>query len=410
MSLLIVEDIGKSYKIYKPDWQRIGAFFGLAFKPSKEHWVLRNVSLHLNHGDAIGILGLNGAGKSSLLKIVAGTLQATEGTIKINGSVSAILELGMGFNPEASGRKNAEYSLLLMGNDVGELTSLIEYVYEFSELRSFFDQPLRTYSSGMAMRLAFSVATAKRPDLLIIDEALSVGDLYFQHKSFNRIRQIKEEGTALLFVSHDAGSVKALCENAIILHNGQLLFSGNAESASERYTALVNSQKSDTLKISESDNKLSYEYGSDEVELLDIYISDCNNQAIESIFTGESYTINTKCKVKSAIPALTFGFMIKDRFGQDIFGTNTNYSNQITRDLFNGDEVAFKCTFVAHLGPGSYSVSIALVETDGITLFSNYKWIERALLFKVTNTNKDHFLGTTWLPTNICIDVKRGVS
>jgi lipopolysaccharide transport system ATP-binding protein len=217
MTLLSVANVGKSFRKYKSDWHRFANWFGLKIKPVKEHWVLRHINFDVNAGEAIGIIGQNGAGKSTLLKILTGTLQVNEGNILTNGRIAAILELGMGFNPDLSGRQNVFNSAGLMGFSAEQIAKSMPDIEAFAEIGTYFNQPVRVYSSGMQMRVAFAVATAWRPEILIVDEALSVGDSYFQHKCFARIREFQEHGTSLMLVSHDLNAIQSLCSRAILL-------------------------------------------------------------------------------------------------------------------------------------------------------------------------------------------------
>ena len=195
--LLTVRELGKSFRDYGSEWRRFAAWFGLRVRIKSENWVLRDISFSVAPGESIGIVGQNGAGKSTLLKLITGTMKATTGTVAVHGRIAAILELGMGFDPDLSGRANVYHSAGLMGFSRRAIDGVIVDVETFAEIGEYFDEPARTYSSGMQMRVAFAVATAFRPDILIVDEALSVGDAYFQHKCFKRIREFREQGTSL---------------------------------------------------------------------------------------------------------------------------------------------------------------------------------------------------------------------
>ena len=212
-----VESVGKCYSTYASNLARFGRWFGLPARAVREFWAVRDVSFALERGEALGLIGQNGAGKSTLLKLIAGVVRPTTGAVVVAGRVGAILELVLGFNPDLNGRLNARLAGGLMGLATAELDTLMPQIEEFAEIGEFFDQPLRVYSSGMQMRLAFAVATAVRPDVLIVDEVLSVGDSYFQHKSFDRIRQFRQQGTSLLLVSHGMGDVRALCDRAKLI-------------------------------------------------------------------------------------------------------------------------------------------------------------------------------------------------
>ena len=217
---MTVTDIGKAYRFYPSRWARLSEWLAPGTPRHELQWVLRHVTFSVAAGESVGIIGRNGAGKSTLLKLITGTTQPSEGEVRAEGRVAALLELGIGFHPEFTGRENAFMTGQLMGVSEPDIAAAMPQIEGFAEIGRYIDEPLRTYSSGMQVRLAFSVATAFRPDILIVDEALAVGDLYFQHKCYARIRQFRAEGMTLLFVSHDPGAIKSLCDRAILLDAG----------------------------------------------------------------------------------------------------------------------------------------------------------------------------------------------
>ncbi|HEY8385294.1 MAG TPA: ABC transporter ATP-binding protein, partial [Porticoccaceae bacterium] len=230
MGSITVTNLGKAYKVYPTRFARLKEWL-LPFATPRHtlKWVLQDISFSVNPGEAVGIIGVNGAGKSTLLKIITGTTQPTTGSVHITGRVAALLELGMGFHPDFTGRQNVFMAGQLLGYTVEEITALMPEIEAFAEIGDYIDQPVRVYSSGMQMRLAFSVATAHRPDVLIVDEALSVGDAYFQHKSFDRIREFRRQGTTLLIVSHDKQAIQSICDRAILLNAGKIAMQGEPE-------------------------------------------------------------------------------------------------------------------------------------------------------------------------------------
>ena len=234
MGKVVVSNVGKAYKRYPSKWARLLEW--MTGKPQHDKtWVLRDINFTINPGEAVGIVGVNGAGKSTLLKIITGTTQPTSGSVQIQGRVAALLELGMGFHPDFTGRQNVFMAGQLLGLRVDEITACMTAIEAFAEIGDYIDRPMRTYSSGMQIRLAFSVATAVRPDVLIVDEALSVGDAYFQAKCYQRIAQFKEQGTTLLLVSHSAGDVVKHCERAIMLKNGGIEQDGSSRAVTNLY-------------------------------------------------------------------------------------------------------------------------------------------------------------------------------
>lgn len=404
---LCVTNLGKAFRRYGSEWRRLFSWFGLPVRPITEHWVLRHVSFAVNPGEAVGIVGQNGAGKSTLLKLITGTLKPTEGSIQINGRVSAILELGMGFNPELTGRQNVYHSAGLMGFGRSEIDAVMSEIEEFAEVGRYFDQPVRMYSSGMQMRVAFSVATAFRPEILIVDEALSVGDTYFQHKSFGRIREFQKQGTTLLMVSHDTQAILSICDRAVMLEAGRVVKEGLPADVVDFYNAVIAEKEKSTVCQSITENgRVRTVSGTGEVKIEDIAIFDGAGNRLEFVNVGEPASLKIVARIYADIPRLVLGIMIKDRLGQVIYGTNTHHTNQVLENVRAGETITYLFHFVMTLGPGSYSVSTALVSSD-THLVNNYEWRDLALTFNVVNTTHDYFIGTTWLKPEICIEAKQ---
>lgn len=400
-AVLKIEELGKAFREYRMEWQRMVGWFGATYKAANETWVLRNISFQVFAGESVGIVGQNGAGKSTLLKLVSGTLRPTEGTIGVGGRIAAILELGMGFNPDLTGRDNARYAAGLMGMSPDQIEAVIPGVEEFAEVGEYFDQPIRTYSSGMQMRVAFSVVTAVRPEILIIDEALSVGDAYFSHKSMARIRKFREEGTTLLFVSHDPGAVQSLCDRAILLEHGRLLMDGEPSEVMDYYNALISEKENETVKVKRLlSGKAQTVSGTHEAVVENISLHNAAGEPVEYVNVGESVELRVQVRICGAIPRLVFGYMIKDRLGQPVFGTNTHHTRQALEHLVDGQRVEYRLAFPMNFGPGSYSVSTALCSTE-THLVNNYEWRDLALVFTIANQNRDSFVGTAWVPPRI---------
>jgi lipopolysaccharide transport system ATP-binding protein len=233
------EGLGKAYRHFAHPRDRIVQLFWPASRRYHDVWVVRDVSFSVDAGESVAILGGNGAGKTTILRLVAGITAPTLGQVSVQGRLTAMLELGMGFHAEFTGEQNVQMTAQLYGLRPAEIRLLLPRIREFSELGDQFFEPLRTYSSGMSVRLAFSLATAVRPDVLIIDEALAVGDQNFQQKSLARIRELQEAGTSLLFVSHDAAIIPRVCKRALILEHGSLRYDGSADEAVARYKQLA---------------------------------------------------------------------------------------------------------------------------------------------------------------------------
>ncbi|WP_019895306.1 ABC transporter ATP-binding protein [Hydrogenovibrio halophilus] len=392
-----ISQLTKRYTRYASGWHRILKWLGFQPRPASVHTVIEDISFSLPGGQALALVGQNGAGKSTLLKMIAGTLPPTYGTVAFQGRVAAILELSLGFHPEFTGRENALHALKMLGLPQPE--SLLQDVRTFSELGDFFEQPLRTYSSGMQMRLAFSAVTAVRPDILIIDEALSVGDSYFQHKSFDRIRQFKQQGTTLLFVSHDKSAVLELCDRALLIDQGRLAMDGDPADVMDYYNALVAQKEDHALIEHASDNQT--RSGSKEVTIDRVQLLDRNLQPVEQISVGQAVTLRLKLSAHQTTPDITIGLLIKNRVGHDVFGTNTFHLGH-PLNLQPGKSQHIDFAFPANLGPGSYSVTVA-VHRHASHLHGNIDWFDRALVFEVHNTHHPEFIGTAWLPTTTSI-------
>lgn len=402
MSRLIVNNLSKSYSIYKSEWHRIARWLYISTQQSaKEHWVLQNINFIINSGEAVGIVGNNGAGKSTLLKIITGTLQPTTGHVRLNGRISAILELGMGFNPELTGRQNTYFTAALMGFDKQQIDQVMPDIENFSEIGDYFDKPMHTYSSGMQMRVAFSVATAFRPEILIVDEALSVGDAYFQHKSFERIREFQQQGTTLLIVSHDRSAIQALCTRAILLDHGCITKDGNPEEVMDFYNAMIAEKENTKIALNQLDNKTVQTLsGTGEARIKTVNLYNKDNSIVEFTSVGEAISLRITIDIIKNIPELVLGYMIKDRLGQPVFGTNTHHLGCPLFNLSTGEHIEYHFNFPANLGVGSYSIAVALHTQDN-HITHNYEWRDFALVFNVVNTSKDSFVGLAWIPPEV---------
>jgi lipopolysaccharide transport system ATP-binding protein len=404
MTVLSVKNIGKAYRVYSSEWKRFARWFGMSLSSENESWVLRNCSFEVMEGVALGIIGQNGAGKSTLLKIITGTLRQTEGQSFVNGRIAAILELGMGFNPDLSGRENVKHAARIMGFNSHQIENAMPEIESFAEIGEYFDKPVRTYSSGMQVRVAFSVATAWRPEILIVDEALSVGDAYFQHKSFAKIREFKQQGTTLLIVSHDRGAIQTLCDRALLLDKGSIIKDGKPEEVFDYYNALISEKEVATIEVNKSDDGfVKTSSGTGEATVKSIFLLDSANKPSKQIDVGEVVTIQIEIEVLKDIETLVLGYSIKDRLGNIQFGTNTWFTNQVIPNCESGEIYMVNISFSANLGVGSYSIQTALVDGD-THLTSNYEWRDYAYLFEVINSTKTQFVGCNWIEPMISLE------
>ncbi|MDP9583495.1 UNVERIFIED_ORG: lipopolysaccharide transport system ATP-binding protein [Burkholderia contaminans] len=402
MGTITVSNLGKAYKQYPTRWSRLVEWLDPRRKQHHTlHWVLRDVNFTVRAGEALGIIGINGAGKSTLLKMIVGTTQPTVGSVTMTGRVAALLELGMGFHPDFTGRQNVMMAGQLLGYSVDELLALMPEIEAFAEIGEYIDQPVRVYSSGMQVRLAFSVATARRPDVLIVDEALSVGDAYFQHKSFDRIREFRTQGTTLLIVAHDKAAIQAICDHAILLNAGRLEMEGPPEAVMDYYNAMLADRKDHGIRQETLESgAVQTVSGTGEAVIDSVDLLDESGQPIEVAGVGQPVALRVKVRCVEAIPELVVGYMIKDRLGQTVFGTNTYHLKQVLVDLDAGQSVELHFEFTANIGVGSYSVAVAL-HTGDAHVVNNYQWRDRALVFNVVNKKMENFVGVAWLPTTV---------
>ncbi|WP_454564053.1 ABC transporter ATP-binding protein [Pseudomonas sp. AIG] len=411
MGHIRVTGLGKAYKQYPSRWSRLAEWL-IPFSTlrHRQHWVLKDLTFEIPAGEAVGIVGVNGAGKSTLLKMITGTSRQTCGTIELSGRVAALLELGMGFHPDFTGRQNAVMAGQLLGMHLDEINALMPQIEGFAEIGEAIDHPVRTYSSGMQMRLAFSVATARRPDILIVDEALSVGDAYFQHKSFERIRSFREAGTTLLIVSHDRSAIQSICDSAILLDGGRMAMHDRPEAVMDYYNALLAEREGQIVRQETlSGGQVQTVSGTGEAGILRVRLLDESERSIEAAEVGQPVVLAVDVEVRQDIERLVLGFMIKDRLGQPMYGINTHRQNQALENLRAGERISFRFAFVMGLGKGNYSVALSLSRLDS-HLDRNYEWRDFGLVFHVINNRREDFVGCSWLNAQTTISRDTEVS
>jgi lipopolysaccharide transport system ATP-binding protein len=406
MGSIRVENLGKAYKQYPTRWSRLLEWI-LPFAKSRHQlkWILQDINFQVVPGEAVGIIGINGAGKSTLLKLITGTTQPTTGSVKMEGRVAALLELGMGFHPDFTGRQNAFMAGQLLGLTSEDIGRLMPGIEGFADIGDYIDQPVRVYSSGMQMRLAFSVATVVRPDILIVDEALSVGDSHFQHKSFDRIRQYREQGTTLLIVSHDKQAIQSICDRAILLSAGRIAMQGEPEAVMDYYNAMLAERGKQTVNQEQrADGRIQTISGTGEATIKEIGLYNHEGNKIEVVTVGEAVELKVYVKAHKDIPKLVLGYMIKDRLGQPIFGTTSEQHNIHLSNVKSGSELVFIINFAMNIGEGTYSIATALA-SGSKHVEGNQEWRDLALIFNVINTSKKEFIGAAWIEPEISVSV-----
>jgi lipopolysaccharide transport system ATP-binding protein len=400
--VLSIRNLGKAYRRYAHQRDRLVEKLMPWRGPRHERtWVLRNVDLEVAQGECVGIVGHNGAGKSTLLKLITGTTTPTEGEVRLDGRVAAILELGMGFHPEFSGRQNVLIAGQILGLRDEEIAAALPDIERFAEIGAYFDQPIRVYSSGMQVRLAFAVATAVRPDFLIVDEALSVGDAYFQHKSFARIKAFRDAGTTLLFVSHDPGAVKTLCTRAVLLDRGVVVRDGRPDDVLDYYNAIIAKREAD-YQIKHVEGRpgapRTTRSGDQRATIDEVELLDATGRRARAFLSNAPMKLQVRFTTATTLPGMTVGFLIRDRLGNDVFGTNTHYLDVPRPSPLPPGR--YECGFDLprlSLGLGHYSVTVALHAADS-HMAANYDWWDQVVVFQVLRANEPLRIGVANLP------------
>jgi lipopolysaccharide transport system ATP-binding protein len=387
--IIAVEGISKTFRIYHNPLDRLREAFGRR-RLHHEHVALEDVAFTLAPGEAMAFIGRNGAGKSTLLKIVTGIMLPDTGQVRCNGRITGLLELGAGFDPNLSGLQNIRANATLLGLGAQEIEDSVEEIVAFSELGDFIHSPVRTYSSGMAMRLGFSVAVHARPACFIVDEALSVGDARFQQKCLRRIQEFRQAGGSLLFVSHDLNAVKVLCDRAVVLDRGRIVYQGEPEPACLFYQRLL--MQLDPPEDAATDTT---RYGQGGVRVRAASLTGAQGQD-KRFSCGEE--VRLRIELESSIDAqhLSLGIMVRDRLGQDIFGTNTHLQ-KTPLACKAGESLQVEFHLLLNLGPGSYAITFGLHDRDDYTN-DVQDWWNNSLAFEVDYAGDMDFVGVCPLP------------
>lgn len=385
--MIRVSNLSKRFRLYRNPADRLKEIF-LRRPLHHDHQALHEVSFEVPSGKTLGIIGHNGAGKSTLLKLLNGVLLPDAGHIERGGRIAGLLELGTGFNFELSGARNIEVNGLLIGMTPAEIAERRQAIVEFSELGDFIHEPIKTYSSGMVMRLAFSIAIHAKPDTFLVDEALAVGDAHFQQKCYRRIREFREQGGSILLVSHDLNAIKMLCDQALLLDHGRVIEIGEPERVVNAYNFLVARMGEGNGQMTLQDTECA-EYGTGEARLLSVELVGLDSGA-QVVSSGERVCCRVRYRIEQPLPDLTVGILIRDRFGQDIYGTNSNLLGQ-QLPLQPGEwQVDF--TLDMDIAPGKYSLTAAL-HSEHNHLDACYHWKDAASNFEVAGIRGALFTG-----------------
>jgi len=408
-----LKNVSKCFRRYPHPVERLKEILLPGKSRADEFWALRDINLEIPRGQTVGFVGRNGSGKSTLLQIIAGTLTPTTGEVNVDGRISALLELGSGFNPEFTGRQNVFFNGRLLGLNQREIEDKFDEIAGFADIGEFIDQPVKTYSSGMFVRLAFAVAVNVNPEILIVDEALAVGDVIFQHRCMRRMRTLMDSGVTTLFVSHDPGAIKTLCNQAVMIHNGQMYTSGLPNTVLSEYLRLVTELElslgpigaepqtshqanaattgpeespmqpnAHTSSAQQSLNRPSRRGNRkaliEEVKLLNHLGEDAGESPIFGF--NEEVTLFTKLKVYSPLKSCIVGFFICDKNGNEVIGSNTFEESTPIGRLEPGEQLEIQFKFNLPLRTGSYSLTVAGSENyESLT----FDWIDNALVFQV---------------------------
>lgn len=395
-----VSHVSKLYKLYDKPMDRLKESLGLTReKKYKEHYALKDLSFEVKKGECVGIIGTNGSGKSTILKIITGVLNATSGDIGVNGRISALLELGAGFNPEYTGVENIYLNGTMMGFSREEIDKKLDDILAFADIGEFVHQPVKTYSSGMFVRLAFAVSINIDPEILIVDEALSVGDVFFQVKCYRKFEEFKKMGKTILFVSHDLSSISKYCDRVILLNKGEKMAEGAPKRIVDLYKQLlvnkddqvieqgtqseiveeVLKNPGDFWKSELTLNPQLLDYGEKQAEIVDFALIDENGKISSSIVKGKNFKIRMKVRFHKDLQDPVFAFTIKDTQGTEITGTNTMFENISCGPVKKGNEKTVTFTQKMNLQGKSYLLSLGCVG------FSNNKFIVYHRLYDVCN-------------------------
>jgi lipopolysaccharide transport system ATP-binding protein len=374
MGTIRVNQLGKAYKQYPTRWARLREWLLPMGGPRHQlRWILQDINFEVAAGEAVGLIGVNGAGKSTLLKLITGTTQPTTGSVALTGRVAALLELGMGFHPDFTGRQNVYMAGQLAGLTVAQLDALMPSIEQFAEIGDYIEQPVRVYSSGMQMRLAFSVATCVRPDILIVDEALAVGDVYFQQKCFDRIRAFTAGGTTLLFVSHSMGTVMNICNRCLYIRQGALAFDGAPKAAADRYQAellgrLDHAPQQHTVAVAAAERLRDAPVLTGSDGSITTALAGCVGVAFvrddgapeASIVADQPVRLRVEYRAHRELDDPHVGFKIRNRYGVVLFETNTYCMREQPGPVAAGAVLSASFAFTMALAPDEYTLTVGL--------------------------------------------------
>lgn len=427
-----VRNLSKAYRIYQRPQDRLKQSIFRRRRYYTEFWALRNISVDVFQGETVGVIGQNGSGKSTLLQIVAGTLQPTEGGVDVRGRTAALLELGAGFNQEYTGLENVLLAGAILGFSRSEMEARFDDIAAFADIGEFIDQPVKTYSTGMFVRLAFATAVSVEPDVLLVDEVLAVGDAAFQARCMRRIRDMRDHGVSILFVSHDLEAVKRLCDRVYVLRQGEIVMEGAPDLMANWYLAhlsggLITIDRdasaplpTATLDAAEvaplvrappeqlrSEGFQYFRHGDRRGEVFSIQLLDSRGRVTDALLMGQLCTLRIFVRFHCDLPSAVVGYYVRDRLGTDILGTNTYQERVQFPSVTAGLELAVDFSFRMLLRPGFYSVTAGLAYSQHEQRYMD--WIDNALVFQVIDSVPGRVIfGLVYPDTDTTVHVLEG--
>lgn len=364
-----ISGLKKVYKLYDKPSDRMKEAFGLKKGRFKEHYALNDVNMEIFQGETVGIIGTNGSGKSTILKIITGVLNQTEGQVDVHGRISALLELGAGFNMEYNGIENVYLNGTMMGFSEKEIDARLPEILKFADIGDYVYQPVKTYSSGMFVRLAFAVAINIEPEILIVDEALSVGDVFFQAKCYQKFEEFKKQGKTIVFVSHDLSSISKYCDRVYLLNQGKLLGEGSPREMIDAFKQVLVGQyevgEEAGGSVENAINPEVLEYGTKQAEITDFYITDEKGIKTTAVIKCAPFTIHMQVKFRERIAAPIFAFSFKNIKGTEITGTNSMIEKAFLEPVNAGEEKSVTFRQNMSLQGGEYLLSLGVTGYSG---------------------------------------------
>ena len=379
--MVLVQNVSKLYRLYRRPSDRLRELLPGSGDRHSNFWALRDISFEVGKGEMLGLVGPNGCGKSTLLQIVSGILQPTTGRVVTRGRIAALLELGAGFNPEFTGRENVYLNGEILGLSRAEIDRAMPSIEAFAEIGEFIERPVKEYSSGMYVRLAFSTAIHVDPEILIVDEALAVGDAVFANRCVRKFQELRERKITVLFVSHDLGLVKQLSDRAILLLGGRIEAEGLPKDVINRYIGLVLEKQQ---SVSKKDERIaaSFRHGDGINEILSVAILNGRGEETTSVASGEPVTVRVRSRFHRAERDPMVGILIRTRIGMDVYGTNTRLEQIELGEFTAGDELEVDFRIECWLTPQTYTLTVATQSADG----SSHDWLDDAVAFDVVDT------------------------